>query len=65
MSVFVREYNEEIFERRKELVLTENFFIHFHYWDQKLKVEPFIDRSACRAKFAVQNALFDFLFNFQ
>jgi len=63
LCLFLLESSEEIYERPKKLVWTENFFIHFHYWDPKLKVETFVDRSACRAKFTLQKALFDFHFS--
>jgi hypothetical protein len=62
---FLFETNEGIFERPKKLVWTKMLFVHTQYWDPKLNVETFVDISACRAKFTLQNALFDFLFVFQ
>ncbi len=64
LCLFSTDSSEEIFERPKKVVWTGNVFVHFYYWDPKLKVETFVDRSACKAKFALQNALFDFLFIF-
>lgn len=65
LCLFLLESSKEILEWPKKLVGTENYFVHFHYWDPKLKVETFVDRSAYRAKFTLQNALFDFIFIYQ
>jgi hypothetical protein len=65
LCLFLFESSEEIFEGPKKVVWTGNVFLHFYYWDPKLKVETFVDRSTCRAKFTLQNALFDFLFILQ
>jgi len=61
VCMFLFESSEEIFERPKKVVWTGNVFVHFYYWDPKRKFETFVDRSACRAKFTLQNALFDFV----
>ena len=62
---FLFESNERISERPKKAAWTKMLCVHTHYWDPKLNVETFVDISACREKFTLQNALFDFLFVFQ
>ncbi len=62
---FLFQSNEGIFQRPKKLVSTKMLIVHTQYSDPKLNVETFVDISACRVNFALQNVLFDFLFVFQ
>ena len=57
--------NEGIFERPRKIVWTKMFFVHTHDSNPKPNVETLVDISVCRIKFALQNALFYFLFAFE